>query len=204
MEQLLEFIGNHPILTGAFAVALAAIIATESARLLRRWKELDTAYAIRLINREDPLILDVSNSADYAKSHILNAEHMPPSKIEAGNQRLLKQAGRPVLVYCKTGQVSPQMATRLTKLGFDQVYVLRGGLNQWISDGQPTSRAKGAGKKSAPRDKESGAKVEKSSRRQARRQHRKENRAKEPEAVSEDVSEQQSDGQHPESRRSAD
>jgi hypothetical protein len=87
MEQLLVFIGNHPILVGAFAVVLAALIATETARLTRAWKELDTAQAILLINRQDPLILDVSNSTDFANGHILNAENMPPSRIEAGNSR---------------------------------------------------------------------------------------------------------------------
>lgn len=148
MEQLLVFIGNHPILVGAFAVVLAMLVATESARFVRRWKELDTGQAILLINRREPLILDVSNSSDYAKGHILNAEHMPPSRIEAGNSRLLKAKSRPVLVYCKNGQVSPQMAGRLVKLGFEDVYVLRGGLAQWISDNQPVTRARGAGGKS--------------------------------------------------------
>lgn len=142
MEQLLTFIANHPILVGAFAVVLAALIATEFARLTRRWKELDTTQAILLINRRDPLILDVSNSTDFANGHILNAEHMPPSRIESGNSQLLKKSDRPVLVYCKNGQVSPQMATRLTKLGFEDVNLLRGGLAQWISDQQPVARGK--------------------------------------------------------------
>lgn len=142
MEQLFTFIANHPILVGAFAVVLAALIATEFARLTRRWKELDTTQAILLINRRDPLILDVSNSTDYANGHILNAEHMPPSRIESGNSQLLKKSDRPVLLYCKNGQVSPQMATRLTKLGFEDVNLLRGGLAQWISDQQPVARGK--------------------------------------------------------------
>ena len=142
MEQLLTFIANHPILVGAFAVVLAALIATEFARMTRRWKELDTTQAILLINRRDPLILDVSNSTDYANGHILNAEHMPPSRIESGNSQLLKKTDRPVLVYCKNGQVSPQMASRLAKLGFEDVSVLRGGLAQWISDSQPVTRGK--------------------------------------------------------------
>jgi len=142
MEQLLVFIGNHPILIGAFAVVLAALIATESARLTRAWKELDTAQAILLINRQDPLILDVSNSTDFANGHILNAENMPPSRIEAGNAQLLKSRERPVLLCCKSGQVAPQMATRLCKLGFADVSVLRGGLSQWVADQQPITRGK--------------------------------------------------------------
>lgn len=148
MEQVLTFIGNHPVLTGAFAVVLAFLIASELGRMARRWKEVDTHQAILLINRQDPLILDVSNSADFANGHILNAENFPPSRIEAGNQSLMKAKDRPVLLYCKTGQVSPQMATRLTRMGFSQVHALKGGLAQWRADNQPVTRGKQRGKRS--------------------------------------------------------
>jgi rhodanese-related sulfurtransferase len=146
MEQVLEFTGNHPLLTGALGVAIGALIVYEISRLFRKWKELDTAQAVQLLNREDPVVLDVSNSTDYAKGHIRGALHMPQSRIEAGNQQLLKYRERPVLVYCRNNQVAPQMAGRLVKLGFTNVHVLAGGLTQWISDQQPVSRHKGAAK----------------------------------------------------------
>ncbi len=149
MEQVFEFIGNHPILTGLFGVVLAAWIAWELSRLARKWREIGTLEAVRLINRDDALVLDVSNSADHAAGHIIGAVHMPPSRIEAGDQKLLKCKDDPVLVYCKNGQISPQMANRLVKLGFSNVHVLTGGLAQWTSDQQPVSRhkSKSAGKK---------------------------------------------------------
>lgn len=145
MERIVEFIGNHPLLTGALAAAVVALIAYEISRLLRKWRELGTLEAVQLLNREDPVVLDVSNSSDYAKGHIRGALHMPPSRIEAGNQQLLKYRERPVLVYCRNNQVAPQMASRLVKLGFTNVSVLAGGLTQWISDQQPVSRHKGSG-----------------------------------------------------------
>jgi rhodanese-related sulfurtransferase len=147
MQQFLEFIGNNAILSGLFAVVLAAWIAWELARLARKWKEVSTREAVHLINREDALVLDVSNSADHAAGHIIGALHMPPSRIESGNQQLLKHRERPILVYCKNNQVAPQMANRLVGLGFTNVNVLNGGLSQWISDQQPVSRQKGAAKK---------------------------------------------------------
>ncbi|NEZ03965.1 rhodanese-like domain-containing protein [Wenzhouxiangella sp. XN201] len=146
MEQIFEFIGNHPLLTGALGVAVGALVVYEISRLTRKWRELGTLDAVQLLNREDPVVLDVSNSADYAKGHIQGALHMPPSRIESGNQQLLKYRDRPILVYCRNSQVSPQMAGRLVKLGFSNVNVLAGGLTQWISDQQPVTRQKGAAK----------------------------------------------------------
>ncbi|MDT8437786.1 MAG: rhodanese-like domain-containing protein [Wenzhouxiangellaceae bacterium] len=165
MEQLLTFIADHPILVGAFAVVLAALVATEFARMRRRWKELDTAEAILLINRREPLVLDVSNSSDFAAGHILNAQHMPPSRIESGNAQLVKQAERPVLVYCKNGQVSPQMAGRLVALGFTDVNVLRGGLAQWAADKQPVSRGKQTSKRVGKTDARSERKAKREQKR---------------------------------------
>lgn len=146
MEQVLEFTGNHPLLTGALGLAIVAFIAYEISRLFRKWKEVGTTEAVRLLNQEDPVVLDVSNSADYAKGHIRGALHMAPSRIESGNQQLLKHRERPVLIYCQNNQVAPQMAGRLVKLGFANVNVLSGGLTQWVKDQQPVSRPKGAGK----------------------------------------------------------
>lgn len=160
MDRFLEFIGDNLFLSGLFAAVLVAWLAWEVARLGRKWKEVGTLEAVRLINREDPLILDVSNSTDFAKGHINGAVHMPPSRIEAGNQQLLKQKERPVLLYCQRGQVSPQMANRLVKLGFTQVFMLSGGLTQWISDNQPVSRHKDKGSRKGKARKKQEAETE--------------------------------------------
>jgi len=146
MEQLIEFAGNHVVLSLAFIGVLGAWIVYEMSRLARKWREVDTLEAVRLINRDDTVVIDASNSSDYAKGHIIGAIHLPPSRIESGNQQLNKMSDKPVLLYCKNGQISPQMANRLVGLGFSQVHVLSGGLTQWVGDNQPIARSKGSGK----------------------------------------------------------
>ncbi len=151
MQQVFEFIANHPVLSGAFGIVLIAWLVYEVGRLMRKWREVDTLEAVRLINRDETVVIDASNSTDFSKGHIIGAIHMPPTRIEAGNQQLLKWREKPVLLYCKNGQASPQLANRLVGLGFTDVHVLAGGLAQWVSDQQPVSRQKGASK--APTDK---------------------------------------------------
>jgi len=146
MDQLYEFIGNHPILSGAFVIVLIAWLGWEVARLGRKWRELDSLAAVRLINQDDAVVIDVSNSTDYAKGHIVGAINVTQSRIESGNKELLKLSERPVLIYCKNGQNSPAVANKLVTLGFTDVNVLAGGLAQWLADQQPISRAKGSGK----------------------------------------------------------
>lgn len=156
MEQVLEFAGNHPFLTGGFVFVLVILVYTELTRLTRKFREVDSREAIRLMNREEAVVIDVSGSADYAKGHILGAISMPPSQLEAGNKQLSKFADKPVLIYCKNGQISPQMAAKLSGIGFSNVSILKGGLAQWRADQQPVTREtakKSKGKKNP--DKES-------------------------------------------------
>lgn len=137
MEQFFEFAGNHPILVGSFATVLLALIATEIMRKTRKFKVIASADAIRLINRENAAVIDLSASNDYAARHIVDAVNFPPSQLEASNKKLMKLKDRPLLVYCKTGQASHQHAGKLVALGLGPVYVLRGGLAQWQQDQQP-------------------------------------------------------------------
>jgi len=160
MQQVFEFITNHPVLSGAFGIVLIAWLVYEVSRLTRKWRELDTLEAVRLINRDETVVIDASNSTDFAKGHIIGAVHMPPTRIEAGNQQLLKWREKPGLLYCKNGQASPQLANRLVGLGFSDVNVLAGGLAQWISDQQPVSRQKGASKDPTRNKKKKKAAVE--------------------------------------------
>lgn len=137
MEKFLAFASNHPILVGSFFTVLLAFIATEFMRKTRKFKVLNSVDAIRLMNREDAAVIDLSASNDYASKHIVGAVNVAPSQIQASNKKLMKLKGRPVLVYCKTGQASHQNAAKLIELGLEPVYVLRGGLAQWQQDQQP-------------------------------------------------------------------
>ncbi len=137
MEKLLEFAGNHPLLVGGFAAVLVGLIATEVLRVTRKFKVVSSAEAIRLINRESAAIIDISANNDFASKHIVEAINVQPSQLLASNKKLMKLQGRPILLYCKTGQASHQNAAKMIALGLGPLYVLRGGLAQWQSDQQP-------------------------------------------------------------------
>jgi thioredoxin len=49
---------------------------------------------------------------------------------------------KPVFVYCKTSNRSPQAAAKLEELGFKSIYNLEGGLLKWDANGfsKPTDR----------------------------------------------------------------
>ncbi|NND45501.1 MAG: rhodanese-like domain-containing protein [Xanthomonadales bacterium] len=141
MEQLIEFSGNHPLLTGGFVAVLLFLVWSEIQRRTRGFTELAPAEAVPLINRENTVVVDVSASADYHRGHIVNAKNIKPSRLAKPDAELTKLLDRPLLVVCKNGQASPAAAGALVKLGAKNVAVLKGGMLQWNADNYPVTRS---------------------------------------------------------------
>jgi rhodanese-related sulfurtransferase len=66
--------------------------------------------------------------------------HLPQSQLASRGHELKKMTGRPVIAYCDRGQRSRMAASSLTKLGFAEVYTLRGGLRAWSDAGLPVEK----------------------------------------------------------------
>lgn len=142
MEQFTQFISQHPLLTGGFAVALIALIVYEVRERSSGFSSLSPGEAVALINREDAVVLDVSSQADYQNGHIVEARHTPASQVDQAVTRLQKKPDRPVVVVDKNGQQAGSVAGRLSKAGLPRVYVMRGGMTAWRGENYPVTRAR--------------------------------------------------------------
>jgi rhodanese-related sulfurtransferase len=142
LQHLPEFTGNHIMLVMIFVVVLLALVGGEVSRLFRGYKELTPAGLTLLINRQSPLLVDLSSNQDFDRGHIAGARHVPLSQFDPENKELAKVKEMPVAVYCKNGQTSATAASRLVKAGFKQVFWLGGGLGAWQQSDLPTTRGK--------------------------------------------------------------
>ena len=140
MEQLIEFAGNHALLSGGFVAVFLLLIWSEISRHTRGFSELVPAQAVPLINDSNTVVVDVSASADFSKGHIVGAKNILPSRFKSPDSELEKMAGKNVLVACKTGQTAQAAAAALVKLGAANVAVLKGGMTQWLADNYPVTR----------------------------------------------------------------
>ncbi len=137
MADLLDFVQRHTVLVAAFFALLALILWTELRRFTRGYQDLAPQQAVRLINDEDPLILDVREANEVRQGRIRGARHIPMSQLARRLDDLQDARGRKVLVYCRSGQRSGHAASLLRKQGFEEVYNLRGGILAWESDHLP-------------------------------------------------------------------
>ncbi len=139
MDRLFEFVGHHPILFVALGVVIILLIANEIYGRLQGDKRIGPNEAVRLINHEDALVLDVRNAAEFKKGHILHARNVVANRIAEHETELAKFKDQPILCYCALGTVAPQACEHLRKLGFARAYSLRGGLNAWQSANLPVT-----------------------------------------------------------------
>jgi rhodanese-related sulfurtransferase len=131
LHKLPTFVGNHLALSALFVIILAALVAMEFGRLLRKYKELTPGGLTLLINRENPLLVDLSARADFEKMHVPGARHVLPSQFDPEHKDLAKAKDLPVVVMDKDGRGSDKAAQRLVRAGFTKVYTLGGGVLAW-------------------------------------------------------------------------
>ena len=127
-----------------FAAALvsgAMLVWPVIARLMRPGQEVGPAEAVQLINRRDAVVLDVRNVAEYKSGHITNARHVPEAELESRAKELEKMKSKPIIVSCARGNRSAGVAGRLRKLGFNEVFSLRGGLSAWEQANMPLEKS---------------------------------------------------------------
>jgi rhodanese-related sulfurtransferase len=139
MEQLLEFATNHRFLVAALGAVIVFIIVTEI-RLRGAAKSINTQQAVRLINDDDALILDVRDSNEYKAAHILNALHIPMAKLATEASNVIKDKSRPIIVCCKSGNRSSEASKILSAAGYTNVSQLKNGFFAWQDANLPIEK----------------------------------------------------------------
>ena len=141
MDQMVEFVTNHYILSGLFAALLAALIYTAVASQLSSLKELSTHEATLLMNKEDAYILDVRPVAEFKKGHILGSKQIKAELVtKADFTPLEKSKDKPIIVVCAMGMTSKRTASQMLKAGFENVATLKGGMNTWQGASLPITK----------------------------------------------------------------
>ena len=140
LHKLPEFVGNHLALAALFLILLVAIVVLEILRLMRKYKELTPAGLTLLINRESPLLIDLSAYADFEKAHVPGARHVAVSQFDPENKDLAKAKDLPVVLMDKDGRGVDKAAQRLVKAGFTKVHTLGGGVIAWQQAQLPVAK----------------------------------------------------------------
>ncbi len=142
-EELLAFLGRNQMLSLILVILTVAIVYNEIARLFRGYKALRPAELTVLMNRENALVVDLRPGTDFAKGHISGSKNVQMSQFDPESKQLGAAKALPVVLVCKTGSTANDAAKRLKKAGFQNVYVLEGGIGSWQQADLPLVKGRG-------------------------------------------------------------
>lgn len=132
-----DFIAGNFVLFAALGIIIALILRMEIKRALRGFKSVTPAEAVRFINKEDALVLDIRESNELGQGSIRGARHLALSVLKQRLEELHEYIEKPVIAYCKAGNRSTQACEILKKNNFSNVMSLKGGLEAWKMDNLP-------------------------------------------------------------------
>jgi rhodanese-related sulfurtransferase len=101
---------------------------------------ISTAEAVRLINREKGVLVDVAEPAEYAAGHAAGARSVPFGSIET-SKGLPTNKALPLVVMCPTGARAGRAAGLLRKAGFEKAVALAGGTAGWREANLPVEKS---------------------------------------------------------------
>jgi rhodanese-related sulfurtransferase len=94
------------------------------------------AEAVRLMNREKAVVIDVSEPGEYAAGHIVGSRNIPIGRLEVAPE-LPKNKSLPVVLVCASGKRAATAAKALQAKGYTQAVVLAGGMAGWKAANLP-------------------------------------------------------------------
>jgi len=140
MQEYLDFARANPLLFLGFFAVLGLIIWTEYGRLSRKYKMLPVSNAVRLMNDDKTIVVDVRDDSEIEDGVIQGAKHIPLANLTTRIGELDKFKSAPIVVYCRTGNRSGGACKTLTAAGFENVNNLEGGLMAWESASLPLAK----------------------------------------------------------------
>jgi rhodanese-related sulfurtransferase len=102
---------------------------------------LSTAHAVQLINREKAVVVDVSETEEYAAGHVGGAKNVPVGQLEQRLPEVVKNKTLPLILVCPTGARANRALATAKKLGYEKAQVLAGGLKSWKEANLPIEKA---------------------------------------------------------------
>ncbi len=99
-----------------------------------------TAEAVRLINREKGVLIDVGEPAEFAAGHAAGARNVPLGRL-AGAKEVPSNKTLPLVLLCASGARAGRAAAMLRKAGHEKAVSLAGGTSAWREAGFPIDKS---------------------------------------------------------------
>jgi rhodanese-related sulfurtransferase len=102
--------------------------------------KVSAAEAVRLINREKGVLIDVCEPAEFAAGHPVGSKNVPLGSLE-GAKALPSNKATPIIVTCASGARASRAVALLRKQGYEKAVSLAGGNRAWNEATLPVEKS---------------------------------------------------------------
>lgn len=137
MNELTIFIQHNLVLVCGFLVVVTLLLILELRDKGIENVALAAADAVKKINHEASVLIDIRSKEDFDKEHIINAINIPMKECVTTNVKLKKLENKSIILVCASGNQSRSQLKNLQSMNFERVFYLQGGLQSWVSESLP-------------------------------------------------------------------
>ena len=139
--NLLKFLLDNWVLILA-ALTSGALLAVAARQPRQRGGgAVSTTEAVRLINREKAVLIDVSEPAEFAAGHAAGARNVPLGSLRERRGPAEEQGAAAGRVCADRRARAARAAATLRKLGYENAHALAGGLAAWREANLPVEKS---------------------------------------------------------------
>ena len=145
LEQLLQFVQNHWILSSILLIILAFIIFEEWYSKTGGISAISIQDCVLLVNRNEGVIIDIRDIGAFLSSHIANSINIPKDAKDTLDSKIntLKLAKEKAIILVDNHNVeTSSISKKLKSQGYDKIYALRGGIAAWKDAQLPLDKNK--------------------------------------------------------------
>ncbi|MHC8441797.1 MAG: rhodanese-like domain-containing protein [Candidatus Eutrophobiaceae bacterium] len=122
-----------------FVAVLSLVVWDFYSAAMRGTKSLGISEATLMLNRDEAMLIDLRPVAEFDDGHITCAHNIPTAEL---SQRLPKLSAKEngLILCCSNGTESHRQAKLLGSEGYAKLFILQGGMREWLQAGLPMAR----------------------------------------------------------------
>ena len=131
--ELINFLIEHFYFSAPLVIVLILFFISNSKK---GGTKISCQSLISLSNQDQALIVDLRSSEAFNSGHITASINIPVNDVSRRSNEIINSTKSVVLV-CEMGSSSTNAGEALKKEGLKDIFILRGGINEWKMNNLP-------------------------------------------------------------------
>ncbi|AHG60312.1 rhodanese-like domain-containing protein [Buchnera aphidicola] len=138
MQDIVFFISENLILSSIWFFLLIIVILLIVKNFFLNFKFINNIQAIKLINKNNAIVIDTRSSKIFEKGHIVHSINIPLQKVSLKNinEIDLDKSFPIILIFHEVNEYNKYIR-EFIKSGFNDIFVLKNGIYNWNLDYLP-------------------------------------------------------------------